>query len=160
MARHGNLRASDADRDDVVERLRTAAGEGRLTSEELDERVRRALTAVTYADLAGVHADLPAPRRSAPAPGRRRAVGGWALTAVRANPCLLVLMIPLVAVTGAVLLAVAITCVTLMAVLMLLGGGHHVRRTRGRRDTWATAWSAAELRRDWRSFQRPGGPLR
>ncbi len=160
MARHGNLRASDADRDDVVERLRTAAGEGRLTSEELDERVSRALTAVTYADLAAVLADLPSPRRSTSTPARRRTVAASTVAAVRANPFLLVLIIPLAAVTGAMLLALSITWITLMTVAMILTGGHHRRRAPARGGSWAMAWNAGELRRDWRSFQRPGGPLR
>ena len=36
------LRASDADREQTVERLRTAAMEGRLDSEELEERIQTA----------------------------------------------------------------------------------------------------------------------
>lgn len=65
--RHGGseLRASHADRDQVVEKLRVAAGDGRLTPEELDERLEAALTAKTYADLAALTADLPAVRQPA-----------------------------------------------------------------------------------------------
>jgi hypothetical protein len=54
------LRASHADRDRVVEELRIAAGDGRLTAEELDERLEAALTARTYRELAVLTADLPA----------------------------------------------------------------------------------------------------
>jgi hypothetical protein len=54
------LRASHADRDQVVEVLRVAAGDGRLSAEELDDRLERALTARTYAELAALTADLPA----------------------------------------------------------------------------------------------------
>jgi hypothetical protein len=53
------LRASHADRDRVVEELRVAAGDGRLTAEELDERLEAALTARTYRELAVLTADLP-----------------------------------------------------------------------------------------------------
>jgi hypothetical protein len=53
------LRASHADRDRVVEQLRIAAGDGRLTAEELDERLEAALTARTYRELAVLTADLP-----------------------------------------------------------------------------------------------------
>jgi Domain of unknown function (DUF1707) len=56
----GALRASHADRDLVAEQLRVAAGDGRLSPEELDERLELALTARTYAELAAVVADLPA----------------------------------------------------------------------------------------------------
>jgi hypothetical protein len=44
----------------VVEQLRVAAGDGRLSPEELDERLELALTARTYAELAALVADLPA----------------------------------------------------------------------------------------------------
>ena len=55
----GTLRASHADREQVAEVLRVAAGDGRLSPEELDERLERALTARTYDELATVIADLP-----------------------------------------------------------------------------------------------------
>ncbi len=51
-------RASHADRDRVVEALRTAAGDGRLTADELDERLEAAVTARTLADLESLLADL------------------------------------------------------------------------------------------------------
>ncbi len=54
------FRASHVDRDAVVEVLRIAAGDGRLTPAELDERLEAALTAKTYAELAVLTADLPA----------------------------------------------------------------------------------------------------
>jgi hypothetical protein len=43
----------------VVELLRVAAGDGRLSAEELDDRLESALTARTYAELAALTADLP-----------------------------------------------------------------------------------------------------
>ena len=54
------LRASHEDRDAVVEQLRVAAGDGRLTAEELDERLGTALTARTYGELTVLLRDLPA----------------------------------------------------------------------------------------------------
>jgi hypothetical protein len=48
------------DRDRVVEVLRVAAGDGRLTAEELDERLEAALTARTLSELAVLTTDLPA----------------------------------------------------------------------------------------------------
>jgi len=53
------LRASHEDRDEVVEQLRVAAGNGRLTADELDKRLDAALTARTYGELAALTADLP-----------------------------------------------------------------------------------------------------
>jgi Domain of unknown function (DUF1707) len=62
------LRASHEDRDRVVEVLRVSAGDGRLTAEELDERLELALTARTYGELARLVADLPAAGTVAAAP--------------------------------------------------------------------------------------------
>ena len=71
----GALRVSHEDRDQVAEALRVAAGDGRLTAEELDERLERALTARTYDDLAVLVADLPALGTAvAPLPGPLAAV--------------------------------------------------------------------------------------
>ena len=68
------LRASHADRDQVVELLRVAAGDGRLSAEELDDRLERALTARTYAELAALTTDLPATPGSAVVPPGAAAV--------------------------------------------------------------------------------------
>jgi uncharacterized protein DUF1707 len=57
----GHLRASDADRERVAEILRQAAGDGRLTLEELDERLDAVYTAKTYAELEPLTRDLPQP---------------------------------------------------------------------------------------------------
>src|SRR5215468_11188257 len=66
------FRASHQDRDRVVEILRVAAGDGRLTAEELDERLEAALTARTVGELAVLTTDLPAagqaPGTAVPAP--------------------------------------------------------------------------------------------
>lgn len=53
------LRASHADRDRVVDALRVAAGDGRLTLAELDERLEAALSARTVSELTTLTADLP-----------------------------------------------------------------------------------------------------
>ena len=65
----GQLRASHQDRDRVVEVLRVAAGDGRLTADELDQRLEAALTARTYADLAVLTTDLPAASTPVPPAG-------------------------------------------------------------------------------------------
>ena len=54
------LRVSDADREATVVRLREAGGEGRLTLEELAERVEQADAARTWGELEALTADLPA----------------------------------------------------------------------------------------------------
>ena len=123
MAKRGTLRASDEDRERIIERLHAAATEGRIAAEELEHRVSAALKARTYGELDATVADLPAPRsRAGRAPAQRRSAAGWALTTVRHNPMLLVLAIPLLAVTAAMLLAVTILWAVLMVVVLTLGG--------------------------------------
>ena len=56
-----SLRASDADRERVAEVLREAAGDGRLSMEELDERLEAVYAAKTYAELEPITRDLPNP---------------------------------------------------------------------------------------------------
>jgi len=56
----GGLRASDADREQVIDTLKAAFVQGRLTEDELGARVDRAYASPTYAELAEVTADIPA----------------------------------------------------------------------------------------------------
>jgi hypothetical protein len=66
-----NLRASDADRESVANVLREAAGDGRLTMDELDQRLDAVYAAKTYAELEPITHDLPdAGAANAPAPSR------------------------------------------------------------------------------------------
>jgi hypothetical protein len=73
------IRASNADREHVVQQLNDAFAEGRLDVHELDERVAGAYAAKTLADLRPLTVDLPGGTPSPPAPRRpgepaRRAV--------------------------------------------------------------------------------------
>jgi hypothetical protein len=54
-----DLRASHTERDRVVDALRVAGGDGRLSAEELDTRLESALSARTLGELAELTADLP-----------------------------------------------------------------------------------------------------
>ncbi|MEY9912613.1 hypothetical protein ABIA35_008880 [Catenulispora sp. MAP12-49] len=69
MTEQPDLRASHADRDQVVEWLRIAAGDGRLSAEELDARLESALTARTLGELAELTSDLPVDPAAASSPG-------------------------------------------------------------------------------------------
>jgi hypothetical protein len=55
-----DVRASDAERDATINRLREATGEGRLTLEELTDRIEAAAGAVMRSDLVPLTSDLPA----------------------------------------------------------------------------------------------------
>ncbi|MET9498846.1 DUF1707 domain-containing protein [Streptomyces sp. NPDC006552] len=61
-----DLRASDADREQVAERLRDALAEGRLDMAEFEERLEAAYTARTYRELAPLTRDLPGAGVAAP----------------------------------------------------------------------------------------------
>jgi Domain of unknown function (DUF1707) len=88
-----DLRASDREREAVVEALRAHAASGRLDADELEQRVERAYAAVSRADLVPIVADLPAPE---PARPRRRVIPD-----VSPLIAIAVLLIAIWAVTGA-----------------------------------------------------------
>ncbi len=67
-------RASDADRERAADQLRHAAGDGRLTMDELDERLSSAYAARTHAELERLTADVPVAHATASAAARRLAV--------------------------------------------------------------------------------------
>ncbi|NKY44603.1 DUF1707 domain-containing protein [Nocardia cerradoensis] len=73
-----HVRASDADRETIVERLRSAMNEGRLNLAEFDDRVQQVYAARTYGELSPILSDLPAVRErpDAARPGR---VPPWVL---------------------------------------------------------------------------------
>ena len=74
--RQAGLLASHADRDRVVEVLREAAADGRLTADELDQRLEAALTARTLADLEPLLAGLTAAEAEVPDLARIRCGSG------------------------------------------------------------------------------------
>jgi uncharacterized membrane protein len=86
-------RASDADREQVAERLRHATAEGRLNTDELEERLQTLFGARTYGELDTLLADLPAGR---PLGRQRVPVARWA-AAVGAFTLMLVALVALVA---------------------------------------------------------------
>ena len=90
-AGRGRMRASHADREQVIEVLKDAFVQGRLTQDELDTRAGQAFASRTYAELAAVTADIPATltRARPPKPARQTvnkkavaALGGATLTLV------------------------------------------------------------------------------
>lgn len=81
--RAADVRASDDEREEVVERLRQASAEARLTLQELVERSDAAYNARTRGELASLTADLPAPVPAgmAPAePARERTASRWVVS--------------------------------------------------------------------------------
>ena len=83
-AGHGHFRASHADREQVIDTLKAAFIQGRLTKDELELRVGQTLASRTYAELAALTGDIPAgvaaarpPRTPAPARGEGAKVAAW-----------------------------------------------------------------------------------
>jgi DUF1707 SHOCT-like domain len=80
-AGRGRLRASDADREQVIDALKAAFVQGLLAKDEFDRRAGQALAARTHAELAALTADLTAepiaakPPKPARAPGRHPVLG-------------------------------------------------------------------------------------
>lgn len=126
MARRSALRASDADRERVADRLRQATAEGRLLAEELEERLGAAFSARTYGQLDAIVSDLP----GAPSGRRQRPYPIAQITI--ASVLLLVFVMPvLVAVLVAALFVLATVLTSwglLIAVAVLL---FRSRRCRG-----------------------------
>jgi len=111
------MRAGDGDRNQVVELLREALDEGRLTLPEYDERVATAYRSVTYADLNQLLADLPRTRPEGvlaiPAPKAPARIEPGAVSKARRMPMALMILwtiwTSIVAVNVAVWLIVVVT---------------------------------------------------
>jgi Domain of unknown function (DUF1707) len=75
----GHLRASHADREQVIGTLKEAFVQGRLTADELDARVDQVYASRTRSELAEVTADIPASRTRAGPPRDpwRATKGAW-----------------------------------------------------------------------------------
>jgi hypothetical protein len=92
----GHLRASDADRERVIDALKTAFVQGRLSKDDMTTRTGHALESRTYAQLAGATAGIPPARAATPpprqpaAPVRARPVNwkpiGWVVGAIVVLP--------------------------------------------------------------------------
>jgi hypothetical protein len=154
-----HIRVSDADREQVADRLREHFAEGRLSADELDDRIAATLSAKTFAELRRVTKDLPDPERAAGAPagpGRGYAPpwarrGGFAMRRRRPRflPLLLLLLIAALVIPGAGWLLVAAVKVVLLfwlvasvaAIFAAVRFRRHVRRfwpsgPRGPRGQW------------------------
>ena len=122
------FRASDADRDRVADALREHYAAGRLSADELDERLTTALSARTLGELNGVLTDLPGPARVLQPSGWRppqSAPPAWVTVRRRPRVAPLVLLALLVTLVlpgaGWVLFSVLQAVLLVMLVAMLAG---------------------------------------
>jgi len=161
----GRLRASRTDRERVIELLKVAFVQDRLTHGELDTRIGLALASRTYADLADLTADIPAgPAAAGPAAAEPAAEPAdtpartLARAARRSGICLLLplALVGVIALTNAVNLAgLAVLCGIAAAIAASGFLGYGVI------DAWQQRRSRGQLpprRRDGRGLQagRPG----
>jgi hypothetical protein len=147
-----HIRVSDADRERVTSRLREHFAEGRLTSDELDERVSAALNAKTFGDLRPLMADLPEPVPVAPRASHPRPAGPPNWVAHRRGPRLmpllmLVALVALVAPAGGGWLVLGLFKVVLMVWLVGCLAG-----------AFALAGWRRKMRRYWRDGYHQRGP--
>ena len=91
-----DVRVSDADRERVVDELRAHAAEGRLTVDELEERVQRALGARTASELVALTRDLPERHASGPPASR-----WWERPELRTYLTVMALLVAIWALAGA-----------------------------------------------------------
>jgi hypothetical protein len=167
MNMNDRMRISDSDRDRTTAQLRDYYAEGRLTSEELDERVTAALHAKTAGDLRRLMTDLPStapaaggPPYGAPSWERQRPMPQWAgrrRRGPRVLPILLLLLIAAILLPGGWVFFALIKVFLLFWLLVALAGlvaglvfRHRARRFfRDRAGQWQQ-WQGQNWRgRDW-----------
>jgi len=119
------IRTSDADREQVTARLRDHYAEGRLTHEELDERITASLSAKTFGELRQVLADLPGPKLAAYQPKRPASSAGYRPPVMfrrrpRLFPLLVLALLAVVLFSGAGAAVLAVKVVAIIAMVMFL----------------------------------------
>jgi hypothetical protein len=147
-----HIRASDADRDRVTARLQEHFAAGRLTRDELDERIAAVLHAKTFGELRPALADLPEPVPAPAVAPAQWAGRPWPARRHRPRlaPVFLLLLVTAVLVSSGGWLALALLKVVLVFWLLLMLAGVLVAGRIRRR-----------LRRDWHHGYGPpwgGGP--
>ena len=120
-AGRGHLRASHADREQVVETLKVAFVQGRLTTDELDARAGQAFASRAYAELAALTADLPVgPTRARPQKPARQTVHKKAVaTLIGASPAMVGMMTVARAMPDATPWPLALPVILITVVLLL-----------------------------------------
>jgi len=134
-AGRSRLRASDADRDYVIDMLKTAFVHGRVTKDEFDARVGHAFASRTYAELAMVTADFPAAQTADQPPSKpARAQSRLPMShAAKARRCVIIALAMMTAATfapgGPTLLLLTPLCLTALTVAaaQILASQHEKR---------------------------------
>ena len=122
---YSRLRASHADREQVIELLKAAFVQGQLARDEFDLRVDQLLASRTYADLAEVTASIPAGLTGAqpPQPARKPANNGAVTAVACVSAAWTSIWVPLVIVDGIHSVANLVLVVALICVVPVLLAG-------------------------------------
>jgi uncharacterized protein DUF1707 len=135
VASRGHLRASHADREQVIDTLKAAFVQGCLTKDEFDARIAQAFASRTYAELAAVIADIPAGlavvqplREPARALSRAEMAAACAIYGIVLTVILTIAVVPGQTTIG----VIAITAAVIYSAFWLLGGALMVASRRGR----------------------------
>ena len=134
----GRLRASHADREHVIDMLKAAFVQGRVTKDEFDARVGQVFASRTYAELAAVTADIPARQIADQPPVSPACAQGRATLshAAKARRCVVIALVMMTVATfapgGPALLLFAPLCLTasIIAAAQILASQHE-KRSRG-----------------------------
>ena len=130
-AQPGRLRASHADREQVISALTTAFVQGRLAKEEFDARVGHALISRTHAELAVITADIPAgPIAVRPAGQVRPVLGVRSGACVTALAALLAAVLWAAAAAGSAAAGAAALTVSGVVIFTVFVTGYQVRESR------------------------------
>jgi hypothetical protein len=139
-----DLRASDAERERVVDFLRESALTGRLSHDELDERIGIAYAAVTRGELERLLVDLPRgrhpaprPRRAAPVAKRREASPVMVLVGLAA------VAVPMAVLAGIVVAVLAVAMLTAMIAPVVIVALLLAAALRRRRPPGPPGWQRA-----------------
>jgi hypothetical protein len=152
------IRISDADRERVTAWLRDHYAEGRLTTEELDERVSAALSAKTVGDLRPLVADLPGPApMPEPAQGMQAPpawAGGGRMAVMRRPrilPIVLIVLLAAIVIPGAgIVVGAFLKLLLVIWLLVCLAGVIAAARFRRRlRRQWQSGYG-----QQWRQWQQ------
>jgi Flp pilus assembly protein TadB len=148
MRRFESLRASDADRDAVTDRLRDAAGEGRLEPEELEERVHAALRARTYGELGRLVVDLPSDGETVwPGSRSRGALTRFALLGAGLLGAITVAVVVIAMVVLLVLAVATLAVVSWIAFVLFLLAFRRSRRRGASGSVWRREVTGRHVRR-------------
>jgi DUF1707 SHOCT-like domain len=145
-AGRGHLRASHADREQVIGSLKAAFVQGRLTKDELDLRVGQTFAARTYRELAAVTADLPAGLTTASPPGKPSPAP--MNTAAKASLCAGIMLATLVLLTAVFGPAAFLMCAVFYFLFSLAAGAQALdsRLQRRRADRASLGGGRDEMR--------------